>query len=71
MGFTPREVDQMSMWQFNAVVEGFVRSRTPKAGASLSDQEKDVLFDWIDGASISVVAPRRFYAWDGRTVSVH
>ena len=47
MGFSPTEVNQMSVWQFMAAVEGYVKANTPKDNGKLSNAEKDELFDWI------------------------
>lgn len=47
MGFSPSEVDKMSVWKFMAALEGFVKANTPKDNGKLSSAEKDELFDWI------------------------
>lgn len=40
MGFSPREVDAMSLWQFFAAADGFIAANTPKGkGAAMSDDE--------------------------------
>lgn len=45
IGFTPREVDQMSMWEFMAAVEGWIKANTSDEGQSA--QEKDELWEWL------------------------
>lgn len=45
MGYSPQQVNAMSMWQFYAAVDGFVKSR--QSGGKLSDTEKDGLWDWL------------------------
>ncbi|WGG61947.1 hypothetical protein [Brucella intermedia] len=37
----------MSMWQYLAAVEGYIKSNTPDDGKGLSAAEVDELFDWI------------------------
>lgn len=49
VGFTPQMVDQMSIWQFNAAVEGVIKSRGGKEG--LSESEKDTLWSWLEAAN--------------------
>lgn len=63
MGFTPQEVDRMSLFQWRASVEGFVRANSP--GEKLSEREADELFDWLERDA----GPRRLstqtYVLDG------
>ncbi|UOK70192.1 hypothetical protein [Ancylobacter polymorphus] len=47
MGFTPQQIDGMSMWQFMASVEGFAQAHDPDARSKLSEAEKDDLADWL------------------------
>jgi hypothetical protein len=51
VGFTPQEVNGMSIWQFQAAVEGWVdahaAAETEGQPAALSDNEKDELWDWL------------------------
>ena len=47
MGFTPQEVDRMSVWQFMATVDGYMRAHDPENGNKLSKQEADALADWM------------------------
>jgi len=46
MGFTPQQVNEMSMWQFMAAVDGYVEANTADDG-SLTTQEIDDLWDWL------------------------
>jgi hypothetical protein len=55
MGFTPQEVDRMSIWQFAAVASGFARANSASSD-KLSQTEKDSLFEWIDSGD---AVPRR------------
>jgi len=48
MGFTPQEVDQMSVWKFLAAWEGYVKANSPEDNG-LSTSEVDELWDWING----------------------
>lgn len=47
MGFTPQEVDAMSVWQFMATLDGYMRAHDPDGGKKLSKQEADALADWM------------------------
>lgn len=66
MGFTPQEVDRMSVWQYAAAVNGFNRVNAADGGNKLTDAEKAELSEWI--LSVPTV-PRRLsnivYSWDG------
>lgn len=46
IGFTPQEIDRMSLWQWSAAINGYVAAHSGKAG-NLSDAEKAELADWI------------------------
>lgn len=45
MGFTPQEVGKMSMWQFMAAVDGYVKAQG--GGEKMSNKEADELFEWL------------------------
>ena len=30
MGFTPAQIDEMSIWEFDAVVNGYIEANTPE-----------------------------------------
>jgi hypothetical protein len=47
MGFTPQQVNQMSVWQFLAAVDGYINANSPDDG-SLTSREVDELWAWID-----------------------
>ena len=47
MGFSPREVDAMSMWQFQAALEGYLKANTAEDAGALSDAEKNDLAEWL------------------------
>lgn len=44
MGYTPREIEDMSLWQFNAVVSAHVSQNNP---SGLTETEADELWDWL------------------------
>jgi hypothetical protein len=46
MGFTPQQVNEMSVWQFMAAVDGYVEANTVDDG-SLTTKEMDELWDWL------------------------
>ncbi|MGB3445740.1 MAG: hypothetical protein WBA48_03480 [Xanthobacteraceae bacterium] len=67
MGFTPQEVDRMSVWQYAAAVEGFNRANAADGGNKLSDAEKAELSEWILSAPTAVRGLLSIvYSWDGR-----
>lgn len=43
MGFTPREVEEMSMWQFTAACAGFSKQNED----GMTDKEADALWGWM------------------------
>ena len=45
MGFTPQQVNAMSMWQFLAAVDGYVRAQGGED--KMSSKEADDLFAWL------------------------
>lgn len=47
MGFSPQQVDAMSMWQFMAAAEGYVKANSGGEN-ELSSAEVDELWDWIN-----------------------
>ncbi len=48
MGFGPQAVRAMSIFQFQAAVDGYLTAHCPEDTASLSDKERDELWDLID-----------------------
>jgi hypothetical protein len=48
MGFTPQQVNEMSIWQFMAAVEGYAKHHSPDGDKQLTSKEKDELWDWIE-----------------------
>lgn len=46
MGFSPQQVNEMSVWQFLAASEGYIKANSPEDGG-LSEKEKDELWDWL------------------------
>ncbi|MET3601811.1 hypothetical protein [Martelella mangrovi] len=48
MGFTPQQVNEMSMWQFNAALEGYVEANSADESAGkLSQSEADEIWEWM------------------------
>lgn len=47
MGFTPQQVGRMSMWQFMAAAEGFVKANSPDKAGKMTSDEKDDLWEWM------------------------
>ncbi len=52
MGFTPQEVNGMSVWQFLAAADGYIQANSSEEGGSrLTEAEKDELFEWVQSGS--------------------
>jgi hypothetical protein len=50
MGFTPQQVDQMSMWQFMAALEGWVKSNSTdedEGKGTMGAQQADEIWNWL------------------------
>jgi len=49
IGFSPQQVNEMSLWQYMAAVEGYVKIKSPDKG-ELTTAEKDELWDWLSSS---------------------
>lgn len=47
MGFTPNQINEMSLWQFLAAVEGYAKAHSSDEG--LSEKEADELWEMVKG----------------------
>jgi hypothetical protein len=47
MGFSPAEVDRMSVWQFMAALDGYIEANSSDEDKSLSGQEADEIWEWL------------------------
>jgi hypothetical protein len=47
MGFTPQDVNRMSVWQYMAAMEGYRQAHDPDAAKELSGSEADELWEWL------------------------
>jgi hypothetical protein len=46
MGFTPRQMDEMTLWEFSCCVEGWSMSKgIKKPGKKITDKDYDALID--------------------------
>lgn len=46
MGFTPQQVNDMSMWQFMAAVDGYIEANASD-DVALTAKEVDELWSWL------------------------
>jgi len=46
LGYTPQQVNVMSMWQFMAAVEGYAKANSGD-DAKMTNKEADDLFEWL------------------------
>lgn len=53
MGFSPREVGEMSMWEFQAAVAGWMKAHVPEDAGAASDAELENV--WADMVADGVV----------------
>jgi hypothetical protein len=65
MGFSPQQVDRMSMWQFLAALNGYVKANSGGKEA-LTEAEKDDLWAWIDTPANDRLLSTPVYWWDER-----
>lgn len=49
MGFSPQQINQMSIWEFNALVDGWMKANDSSGGTTLSESEKDEIWEWMQG----------------------
>jgi hypothetical protein len=51
LGFSPQQMDEMGLWQINAVFEGWNKAHAPaesgEPGHKLSEKEKDDIWAWM------------------------
>lgn len=47
MGFTPREVGQMSVWQYMAALDGYIAANSTEDDKGLTKAEEDDLAAWL------------------------
>ena len=64
MGFTPQQVNHMSMWQFMSAIRGWAEANSSKNHNSLSDDESDELFDMVTAGESGRVLKSKVYWWD-------
>lgn len=50
MGFTPQEVERMSLWQYSAALSGYARSQ-PGASDKTEAPTDEEFLRWIEGDS--------------------
>jgi hypothetical protein len=46
MGFSPQQVNAMSVFEYMAALDGFIKANG-QADKTLSDREKDELWEWV------------------------
>ncbi|MVA21099.1 hypothetical protein GOZ94_19325 [Agrobacterium vitis] len=49
MGFAPQSVRAMSMFQFFAAVDGWMKANVPEEETALSEREREELWEFIGG----------------------
>lgn len=49
MGFSPEQINKMSVWHFNALVDGWIKANDTSGGSGphLSETEKDEIWEWM------------------------
>lgn len=66
MGFTPQQVNDMSMWQFFAALNGFNEANSPKKKGEFTEEEADAFLDWVEGGGGPRTLSTQTYWWDER-----
>ncbi|MBO9100001.1 MULTISPECIES: gene transfer agent family protein [unclassified Rhizobium] len=46
MGFSPQQINEMTVWQFMAAFDGYVKHHSDE-GEKLSEKDADELFEWL------------------------
>jgi len=65
MGFTPQQVNKMSMWQYYSVLYAYIEQNTPKGKEQLTEAELGELSDWLDAdAESKPLYKTLVYLWD-------
>lgn len=49
LGFTPQQVNEMSMWQYMTAMDGYIKANSTEEPGKLSTKETDELWDWLNG----------------------
>lgn len=49
MGFSPQQINLMSIWEFNALVDGWMKANDSSGVTTLSESEKDEIWEWMQG----------------------
>lgn len=67
MGFTPQQVDDMSMWQFFAALNGYIDANTPRQANKLTEFEIEDIFDsgWLESGMAAGTLRTQTYWLDG------
>lgn len=47
LGYTPQDVRKMSIWQYMAAVDGYIKANSSGEENGLTESEKDQLADWL------------------------
>ena len=47
MGFTPQQINDMTVWQYMAAVDGYVKANSSEGGDKLGADEIDELWEWV------------------------
>lgn len=48
MGYSPQEIRAMSIFQYLAALDGFIKANSSDDENVLSDKEKDELWEWLE-----------------------
>lgn len=65
MGFSPQQVDAMSLWQFMSAYNGYVQANSSGSN-KLTESQKDDLFEWLESMDDGERwLETQTYWWDG------
>lgn len=51
MGFDPEQIGRLSMWQYRAAFEGYVKANTPEDDGTLTKADEDALWEMVKAKS--------------------
>lgn len=48
IGYTPTQINDMSIWQYMSAVEGYAKAHNPDSAKELSPSEEAELWAWME-----------------------
>ncbi len=65
MGFTPQQINAMSMWQYFAALNGYIAANSSAESKKMTTEQAEELLDWVyEGLEITGDLKAHVYFWD-------